>query len=124
MDLSTGAPQLHPARLSQTKRRPQYASAVTFSIFRLRLGLLQLWFPFVENGTFNRTNGQASTAIDASSVIDVCVLGVFGIGLAVSPVDTLDRTDRNTIPYSFANISDYGVGHLANSSQLLIASNS
>jgi hypothetical protein len=83
---------------------------------------LQLWLPFVENGSLYWANGQASTAIDAGGVIDVCVLGVFRIGLAFGPVDALNWTDGNTIRNSFANISDYGVGHLANSSQLLIAS--
>jgi hypothetical protein len=123
MERSEGAPGDVPLQPIKNKTAPAGCKRRNILNLWMRLGLLQLRFPFVKNGSFNRANRQTSTAIDAGRVIDVCVLSVFRIQLAVRPVDTLDWTDRNTIRYSFANISDYGVGHLANSSQLLIASN-
>jgi hypothetical protein len=63
---------------------------------------LQFRFPLVQNSAFNRAYREASAAIDAGAVINICIFGAFGIGFTFSPVDALYWTYRNTVSNSFA----------------------
>jgi uncharacterized membrane protein len=77
----------------------------------LKLRFLKFWLPFIEDGAFYRAYRQASAAVYAGSIINVSVLSIFGVCFALGPVNAFDRTNGNAISNSFAEISDYGVGH-------------
>ena len=69
-----------------------------------RVSFLQLRMPLVENGPLYGTDGQASAAAYANTIIDPDVFASFRVAVFLSPVHAPHRANGDAIGYSFANI--------------------